>query len=647
MHQAVDEVLAARAVPLFPKADPVPLAPPRPRAPAPPGPEPCDEEEDECWDEEAEEEHGAEALHGTGAGARSPPARTRVSGAGADAFGAPLDEEHAGPCFPVLRTAFPYAEAAPGPERWSRRRHPALEASRELNPEQLEAVARCVLHRPTGAPFVVWGPVGTGKTMTVVEIILQATRRSPAARVLACAPSNSAADTLCARLAQHFPRGTLFRLNSFQRPAATVFASVLPYCVADPDTGLFGAPASPPPAGWCGRDGAQTCRSCPSSPPSASSSPSARAARPRPRPPRPRRPRRQAGQALEPESLIPLTLALGAPRTRPAPPPPRGPQAAPTPRGHLAPGAPAPPWPPRGAEARRRAGQERLLGQGPYGRRDARYITVLRRNYRSQAALLEVPGRLFYEKRLLAAAEPDDSLASWGELPAAAPLLFYSVEGRDVRDVDSPSLHNPIEASVVTGLVESILAFAAPGRPVSTNDIGVIAPYRKQVRSIRTLLRARGLGAIRGAPPPRPASPRPAPAEGGQWGRRGLPRAGGEGDHRVDGGGAAGRLAQAREQRLGFLRDPRSFNVAVTRARALLVVVGHAAVLSEDPCWRALIAHAARLGAYRPAPPRPTPAPARLTGPGRLQGRRGGLPPLEDLGRHFADADDLEWRVVM
>jgi helicase MOV-10 len=50
---------------------------------------------------------------------------------------------------------------------------------------------------------------------------------------------------------------------------------------------------------------------------------------------------------------------------------------------------------------------------------------------------------------------------------------------------------------------------------------------------------------------------------------------------------------------LGFLSNPKRFNVAVTRARALLVVVGNPAVLARDECWAALLRHAVRNGAYQ------------------------------------------------
>ena len=37
--------------------------------------------------------------------------------------------------------------------------------------------------------------------------------------------------------------------------------------------------------------------------------------------------------------------------------------------------------------------------------------------------------------------------------------------------------------------------------------------------------------------------------------------------------------------RLGFLKNPKRFNVALTRAKALVIVIGNPAVLAHDPHW--------------------------------------------------------------
>jgi len=52
---------------------------------------------------------------------------------------------------------------------------------------------------------------------------------------------------------------------------------------------------------------------------------------------------------------------------------------------------------------------------------------------------------------------------------------------------------------------------------------------------------------------------------------------------------------------VGFWQSPKRFNVAITRAKALLVVVGSPTVLSREPYWRQLLRYAAARGAYRGA----------------------------------------------
>ena len=48
-------------------------------------------------------------------------------------------------------------------------------------------------------------------------------------------------------------------------------------------------------------------------------------------------------------------------------------------------------------------------------------------------------------------------------------------------------------------------------------------------------------------------------------------------------------------QRLGFLHDPKAFNVAITRAHALCIVVGHADYLEQSGTyWAALMDHIRR-----------------------------------------------------
>nr|CAD7259929.1 unnamed protein product [Timema shepardi] len=86
------------------------------------------------------------------------------------------------------------------------------------NQQQMTAVTNIVFESASPAPYIVFGPPGTGKTVTMVEAIVQLWHiKKP--HMLVCAPSNSAADVIASRLLEkgHIPASNILRMYAASR----------------------------------------------------------------------------------------------------------------------------------------------------------------------------------------------------------------------------------------------------------------------------------------------------------------------------------------------------------------------------------------------------------------------------------------------
>eukprot|EP00112_Aurelia_sp_Birch-Aquarium-sp1_P002862 Seg1318.2 transcript_id=Seg1318.2/GoldUCD/mRNA.D3Y31 product="putative helicase MOV-10" protein_id=Seg1318.2/GoldUCD/D3Y31 len=204
--------------------------------------------------------------------------------------------------------------------------------------------------------------------------------------------------------------------------------------------------------------------------------------------------------------------------------------------------------------------------QGPY---NANYITKLLRNYRSHQSIIEIPNELFYEKELVPCADPFkiNSLCQWKHLPTRGfPIIFHGVEGQDLREGNSPSFFNAEEAAEVVKYVRILLD--EKGLGVSPDQIGVISPYRKQTQKIRKLLE-------KDLKRPRMSELKVGAVEEFQGDERRIIILS---TNRC----TVEYLKKDAKHHLGFLCNPKRFNVAITRAQALLIIVGNPFVLSRD-----------------------------------------------------------------
>lgn len=235
---------------------------------------------------------------------------------------------------------------------------------------------------------------------------------------------------------------------------------------------------------------------------------------------------------------------------------------------------------------------ERILKNPLYDSQSPTFNPVLSNqlnyNYRSLPTILDLFNDLFYRSQLRAIVQPSEQSAKYQTLallqsvlpqnPLRAPtqgVFFYDVLGTQQRSESSPSWLNPREASVVLYLLERIVAKGVP-----LEDIGVIAPYQGQVRYLREEVGLRGLDKLRiGSVEEFQGQERPVIIISA-----------------VRSTEEAYRYTES--SNLGFVKNPKRLNVAISRAQSLLVIVGNSIVLSRDPNWMKTIEYCKNRASY-------------------------------------------------
>ncbi len=452
-------------------------------------------------------------------------------------------------------------------------------------------------------PFIVFGPAGTGKTSTVIEMIIQLIQLYPNKRILACAPSEAAADVIALRLAEkHLSTQVLHRFNWWQRLLTSVPSKLLPYC--NQYQNLFEmhnienllsyqviVTTCQATGSWLGYD------------------------------------KRiffdvvivdEASQATEAETFLPLSftnpgglmvLAGDIHQLGPQTKFPfyqdcipfasfqerllnlpyyfhALPQHLHNHQSHLG-----------GSSSSSRAPPSLLLHHPhqqshsvtnmmnplptvirpppnliPHNQQHIQSELILgvflNQNYRTHDRILTISSQLFYHQQLIACGESSlvNQLSKWTYLEKhpMIPMVFYNVDGNHEHDLDSPSYYNEAEVMKVVELCQSI----AQEGLIPIREIGVIAAFRKQVLKIRQALRAVNLHAV---------------------------NVGGVEDFQGQEvtaviistvlTSAVTRFLNSKGS-FGLMNDAKRFNVSITRGMALCAVVGHRDFLLLDPYWK-------------------------------------------------------------
>ncbi len=203
---------------------------------------------------------------------------------------------------------------------------------------------------------------------------------------------------------------------------------------------------------------------------------------------------------------------------------------------------------------------------------NAAAVVMLEEQYRMNEAIMGFSSAEFYAGNLLA----DQSVATHllADLPhvsstelTTTPITYIDTAGASYderRERDGRSWENPEEAALIVRKVEALIEAG-----VQPDEIGVITPYSAQVRLIREQLQ-----------------------------------------HLVEVNSVDGFQGREKEvilismvranQRgeVGFLAETRRMNVALTRARRKLIVVGDSGTLSVDLFFGRLLAYWDEIGAY-------------------------------------------------
>ncbi|XP_054717092.1 RNA helicase Mov10l1-like [Uloborus diversus] len=425
----------------------------------------------------------------------------------------------------------------------------------KLNWKQKEAVMRILECRCRPLPYIIFGPPGTGKTVTLVEAVLQVYENISDSKIIICTPSNSAADLVAQRILEsnNIDASEMIRLNSYQRREETIPEFIKPYC-QDKDSLDFvtqyrivistcSTAGSLYTIGLCNDFFTHVFID-------------------------------EAGQLMEPESAIAVgfidsqthgqVIMAGDPQ-----------QLGPVLRSKYA-----------ITYGLQVSYLERLMNTALYARNEQAYgkyggynpilVTMLEQSYRSHPNILKFPSDMFYFSRVVCCFTGDQALSEWGELPTKGfPVIFHGIKGEEFREENSPSWFNPTEVVQVTKYLQKLYDFG-----LTPDDVGIIAPYKKQVEKMRLLLTALNLefckiGSVEEFQ--------------GQERRAIIISTVRSSDQFVN----CDILYN-----LGFISNPKRLNVAITRSQELLIVVGNPYVLSHDLYWHSFIRYCVVNGCY-------------------------------------------------
>jgi helicase MOV-10 len=208
---------------------------------------------------------------------------------------------------------------------------------------------------------------------------------------------------------------------------------------------------------------------------------------------------------------------------------------------------------------------ERLMKLDKYkftasGSYDKKYIVQLTKNYRSHRAIIEFSNQEFYNNRLecFQKKQVADFAIGWNHLPNTLYPVIFQCSWVASLEIDK-GLYNEGDIQLVKGYVDALLREGINGKAVEPDDIGIITPYNIQREMLKDIFQN---GIEIGT------------TEYFQ-GREKLI--------------IIFSCVRSQTETVGFLKNEKRLNVALTRAKALLIVIGNPETLGKDRRWRKFI----------------------------------------------------------
>ncbi|CAH0594126.1 unnamed protein product [Chrysodeixis includens] len=176
----------------------------------------------------------------------------------------------------------------------------------------------------------------------------------------------------------------------------------------------------------------------------------------------------------------------------------------------------------------------------------------------------------------LAKEDPISNIDILGEHPHSRAVVFHGVLSKEQRIGKSPSFFNVMECEIVQLYVKRLVMVHS----VLMQDIGIVTPYIRQVYQIKKSLKDIGYDKIE-----------VGTVEAYQGKEKRIiiistVRAN------------CNLLEHDAKFQLGFLVDHKRFNVAITRAKAKVIIIGNPLCLERDSKWQMYIQKCRELGTY-------------------------------------------------